>query len=1090
MTTKKKTTLLLSACIVCALSGDVFATVWPVSNSSNENADVLTSAFGPRLRPSGDYDFHAGVDIRTPEGEGDDIHTVDGGEVVWAQPNGGYGWMVKIKHTDGSATGYAHLEDDPTEAPTNLSIGQQVTQGQHIGEAGGTTDDPPESTLVVHLHLNYYPPGVDRKDANAKHPLHILPHFFDSIPGDNLNDIRFDFDVSPWKVTVYDTIPGGELDLDRIELSITGNKPYYLYSYFDYVDFDERHNVGEQQTVNNITIWPEDFSPPGDQVLKVEFQGFLLASGSYFFEVKSIDVDGVEYVRTKEVAVEVSDLHVTAGPGDREITVSWYASNPVDHDHFDIYRKADSGHYIKLNESPIYGTGDMQYVDTTAVYNLAYSYLLADVDVHGSLTFHTPPETEVTPINGWSPPPSDPPSGLSGTIDGTTVSLSWTAPSTPVSKYHIFRSFRQEEEDFQWIASVAGDVTHYTDSVEEGLGYYYLVEAYDQYGGASLGRTQEIKVGENSRYFVDIASTVGLADIGDAKGASWADYDGDGDLDLYVSNSGENGWHDVLYRNEGGYFSDVTSASGLGGNTSWEAHFADYDNDGDLDVYLCGEDKLYANNGAGSFTDVTASSGLSGIASSRGAGWGDYDRDGDVDLFIVTSDGVELLYSNNADGTFTDVTTSAGIGGITPGPGAIVVWGDYDGDGDEDICAASHGVVLYSNNGDGTFTDVTEFAGLAINYSVFDAHWVDYNNDGDLDLHLGLASWYDLNDILFRNNGDGTFTDVTSEALLGGNQPGAYACWLDFDTDGDVDLLIQASLYSNNGDGTFAPLIEGFVGKTVAADCDGDGDEDVYVLRDGSNQLLQNQTNDGSSITVRLEGYSYSGGTSYSNRSAIGSKIRVSRAGEASPCAYREMMGSHGSPLEAVIGVNSPDLYYDVEAVFPSGKVVEEWDMPAGEILTIYERGYPTVRNRSFEQVRGDQIGYWTPYGTGSFGSSFTEHTDGSRSAHFVRTAADTGGYSGFYQRYIQVQPDSTYYMGLWVKTANMTSGYVMPTLGVWENGHIVSIGYITEDTDWTYLSGSWTAAGDEDRIQIQLPCAILFGTSQIFGLSCSEKKT
>jgi len=136
--------------------------------------------------------------------------------------------------------------------------------------------------------------------------------------------------------------------------------------------------------------------------------------------------------------------------------------------------------------------------------------------------------------------------------------------------------------------------------------------------------------------------------------------------------------------------------------------------------------------------------------------------------------------------------------------------------------------------------------------------------------------------------------------------------------------------------------------------------------------------------------------------------------------------------------------------------------------------GRHPAQNLSLEQISGENIDYWYPFGSGTFGSS-TVAMDGSRSAHFVRTVSDTGSYSGFYQRYIQVEPDSTYYMGVWVKTANMTSGYVMPTLGVWENRHIVSIGYITEDTDWTYLSGSWTAAGDEDRIQIQLPCATNF---------------
>lgn len=313
--------LLLLGAYIWVLSGNAFAVVWPVSNSSDNNADVLTSAFGPRDKDETagfEYDFHAGMDIRTPEGEGDDIYAVKAGEVIWAKPNGGYGWMVKIKHADGSITGYGHLEDDPKGPPTNLSLGMQVVQGQHIGEAGGTTGDPPESTLVVHLHLNYYPPGVRAIDLNTNNPLHVLPHSVDTGPGGG-SDIYIDSIIaycSPPRVKVFLHVPGTELDLNRVQLQIWGPEGYFFSKY---ADFDQRYNVGEQQTVNGVTFYPEDFFVGGDQNLAVEFEvPPFETQGTYTLQVTAVDVDGVEYQKEAEIAVEVSDLHVLAG--ERQIT--------------------------------------------------------------------------------------------------------------------------------------------------------------------------------------------------------------------------------------------------------------------------------------------------------------------------------------------------------------------------------------------------------------------------------------------------------------------------------------------------------------------------------------------------------------------------------------------------------------------------------------------------------------------------------------------------------------------------------------------------------------------------------------------------
>ena len=200
-------------------------------------------------------------------------------------------------------------------------------------------------------------------------------------------------------------------------------------------------------------------------------------------------------------------------------------------------------------------------------------------------------------------------------------------------------------------------------------------------------------------------------------------------------------------------FSDVTdiagvSCTGYSNGVAW----GDYDNDGDLDLYVANLSEanvLYRNNGDGTFTDVTSEAGVGCTGYSRGVAWGDYDNDGDLDLYVANSDGANVLYRNNGDGTFTDVTDEAGVG--CTGSSRGVAWGDYDNDGDLDLYVANfyEANVLYRNNGDGTFTMVG--AGVGCTGSSKGVAWGDYDNDGDLDLYV--ANWDEAN-VLYRNNGN------------------------------------------------------------------------------------------------------------------------------------------------------------------------------------------------------------------------------------------------------------------------------------------------------------------------------------------------
>jgi hypothetical protein len=267
-----------------------------------------------------------------------------------------------------------------------------------------------------------------------------------------------------------------------------------------------------------------------------------------------------------------------------------------------------------------------------------------------------------------------------------------------------------------------------------------------------------------------------------------------------------------------------------------------------------------------------------------GAAWGDYDGDGWLDLYVVNQFGPltmtpeevaasgahNVLYRNRGDGTFEDVTASAGVGLRKCGMAAA--WGDYDGDGRLDLVATSYGTnTLFRNNGDGTFADVSGRAGIAgVDGFWAGASWSDYDRDGDMDLYicgyvrynydpeaakrttpqyatpipasLNPSTYKPHGNLLYRNNGDGTFTDVAKEAGLENPEGRSLsASWCDFDEDGWPDLYVANDisdnmLFHNQGDGTFADIshaawvadYRGAMGLAVG-DWDEDQDLDIFV---------------------------------------------------------------------------------------------------------------------------------------------------------------------------------------------------------------------------------------------------------------------
>jgi len=296
--------------------------------------------------------------------------------------------------------------------------------------------------------------------------------------------------------------------------------------------------------------------------------------------------------------------------------------------------------------------------------------------------------------------------------------------------------------------------------------------------------------------FVDVAAAVGLADANEVRVAAWGDFDDDGDPDLYIGFA-RSTVPNRLYRNDGGTFTDVGRQMGvdLVGN-SRQASFIDYDNDGDLDLFAAFRDRpnaLFRNDG-GKYTEVATDVGLADPRRTVGVVWFDMDGDGDLDVFAANQDGDLNGFFRNDGGRFVDVAKELGMDGagrppVYGGVGPAVA--DYDNDGDLDLFVANYGPnTLFRNDGQGKFTEVAAEAGIAGDYHGTTSVWGDYDNDGHVDLYVAtyLANIMNVRDYLYRNVG-GTFRDATPSVLLK-NDATHGVQWVDYEQDGDLDLAL------------------------------------------------------------------------------------------------------------------------------------------------------------------------------------------------------------------------------------------------------------------------------------------------------------
>ncbi|RKE95086.1 FG-GAP-like repeat-containing protein [Ichthyenterobacterium magnum] len=469
-------------------------------------------------------------------------------------------------------------------------------------------------------------------------------------------------------------------------------------------------------------------------------------------------------------------------------------------------------------------------------------------------------------------------------------------------------------------------------------------------------------------FFEDKSSNLGLIDGGGitdlGNGISFVDFDNDGWDDITIASGNNEPLR--FYKNNQGTFVEVNLLVPSINYQTRATNWVDIDNDGDKDLYVTSDtngNRLYENTGNLTFIDITQNSGLpqSNILT-YGTSWGDINNDGYLDIYIsnrtFNTDIINHLFKNDGDGTFTDVTISSGLNTdheLTFCSGFF----DFNNDGWQDLYIANDKTdsnLLYKNNGDGTFSDVSLSSGTDIVIDAMSVTVDDFNNDGFFDIYITNTPHSETapngGNVFLRNNGDETFTNI---AIASGTFFDSFAwgaVFFDADNDMDLDLYVSgmldgsvagflpAAFYQNEGNETFIqPTNIGFVGDTKSSfsnaigDVNNDGKTDVVVFNNNDTPFVwMNQTTTSNNyLAIKLEGVS-------SNEDGIGSVIEVGVNGGKQ---YRYTMCGEGylsqNSSKEIFGLGNNTIVDYVKVTWLSGTVDVLYNISANQVLNIVE---------------------------------------------------------------------------------------------------------------------------------------------------------
>ena len=449
-------------------------------------------------------------------------------------------------------------------------------------------------------------------------------------------------------------------------------------------------------------------------------------------------------------------------------------------------------------------------------------------------------------------------------------------------------------------------------------------------------------------------------------GSSWIDVDGDGDQDLFVANGNLGLQKNSLFINNGdGTFTtytqgEIVNETGKSIGGVW----GDLENDGYPDLFVTNRESstnfLYKNNGDLTFTKINLSSVINDPANSNNSFWVDVENDGDLDIYVLNFAGTNFLYLNDGIGNFTKFNNSPIV---TDNDQSIVAsWGDYDNDGDLDLFKGIGGNtsnILYENSGALNFFNANNSVISSDKFSTLGASWADIDNDGDLDLFV--ANFLGQNNSLYINNGDKTFTQIKTGAIVNDGGRSVGTSFGDIDNDGDLDLFIgnyteNNFLYLNDGtpNYTFTKVTAGAVvsdmGNTFGVsmcDYDNDGDIDVFACNQDNqkNFLYRNDGNSNNWINLKLAG-------KISNKPAIGTVIKLKCNINGQPVwqmRHVESQSGYNSQnsLNAEFGLAESTVIDSILIKWPSGIEQVLTGVGSNQFITIEETGSTDVNKES-----------------------------------------------------------------------------------------------------------------------------------------------